>query len=71
MRDVARAFEPELHTHCLCSDHRRSAHRETPPAQGARDERGTDPAQLSQSPGQDARAGTLLNARFLSQLVLR
>ena len=73
---MARAFEPELHARCVCFDHQHSAHQETPPAQGARDERGTNLAQLSQSLGQDPRASTLLfapsllNAKFLSQLVL-
>jgi len=73
---MARAFEPELHTRCVGFDHQCSAPQETSPAQGPRDEHGTDLAQLSQSPGQDPSMGTLpfdlslLNATFLSQPVL-
>lgn len=76
MRDVARAFEPELQARCESFDHQHSAHQETPPARGARDEHGTDLAQLGQNLDQDPKAGTclfalsFLNARLLSQLVL-
>lgn len=67
MRDKVRAFEPEPHARCACFHHQHSAHQETPPARGARDEHATNLAQLGQRSGQDPSAVTLLSL-FLMQV---